>query len=309
MPEVTVRDAQPADAPAIAAICSAAVPYLVRSAAAVAAEERADETLGRRRWVGLVDDLVCGTAVGRYVEGRHGGREVELTVEVDPEHGSRGVGTALLQAATSAFDEGTWLRADCRDDPISMAFAMRNGFLPEGERPIGFVDPRAVAAAGDPPEGLRAVTLDALPDLRMLLETNNAAARDDPTGVVRRLTMYQLRAEWWDRQDFAPELSFGVLADGPTAPVLAAYTSVELDRERGRAWSTATATHPSYRRRRLATWVKQRMLNALAEAGVEAAWTVHDPGNPGMAAVDRTLGYEPVTRVIRVARRGGRRRG
>ena len=304
-----MRDAQPADAPAIAAIGSAAVPYVVRSAAAVAAEERADETLGRRRWVGLVDDLVCGTAVGRYVEGRHGGREVELIVEVDPEHGSRGVGTALLQAVTSSFDEGTWLRADCRDDPISMAFAMRNGFLPEGEWPIGFVDPRAVAAAGDPPEGLRAVTLDALPDLRMLLETNNAAARDDPTGVVRRLTMYQLRAEWWDRQDFAPELSFGVLADGPTAPVLAAYTSVELDRERGRAWSTATATHPSYRRRGLATWVKQRMLNAVAEAGAEAAWTLHDPGNPGMAAVDRALGYEPVTRVIRVARRGGRRRG
>ena len=304
-----MRDAQPADAPTIAAIGAAAVPYLVHSAAAVAADLRADEALGRRRWAGLLDDVVCGTAVGRYVEGRHGGREVELAVEVDPDHGSRGVGTALLQAATAAFAEGIWLRADCRDDPISMAFAMRNGFLPEGERPIGFVDPRSVADAGEPPDGFRAVTLDALPDLRMLLETNNAAAGDDLTGVLRHLTMYQLRAEWWDRQDFAPELSFGVLGDGPRGPVLAAYTSAEVDRERGRAWSTATATHPSYRRRGLATWAKQRMLNAVAEAGIDAAWTVHDPGNPAMAAVNQAVGYQSATRAIRVARRGGRRRG
>jgi GNAT superfamily N-acetyltransferase len=90
--------------------------------------------------------------------------------------------------------------------------------------------------------------------------------------------------------------------------VLAAYTSVELDRERGRAWSTATVTRPSYRRRGLATWVKRRMLNAIAEAGVVAAWAPRDPGNPAMVAVNEALGYEPVTRAIRVARRGGRRR-
>ena len=304
-----MRDAERADAPAIAAVGSVAVPYLVRSAAAVAADMSLDEALGRRRWVGLLDDAVCGAATGRYVEGRHGGREVDLAVEVDPDHGSRGVGSALLQAVTTAFAEGTWLRADCRDDPISMAFAMRNGFVPEGERPIGLVDPRTVPDAGEPPEGLRAVTLDALPDLRMLLETNNAAAGDDPTGVVRHLTMYQLRAEWWDRQDFAPELSYGVLGDGPKGPVLAAYTSVELDRERGRAWSTATATHPSYRRRGLATWAKQRTLNAAAEAGIEAAWAPHDLGNPAMAALNEAVGYEQVTRAIRVARRGGRWRG
>lgn len=304
-----MRDAERADAPAIAAIGSAAVPYLVCSAAAVAADMIDDQALGRRRWVALLDDVVRGTSVGRYVEGRHGGREVDLAVQVDPHHGSRGVGTALLHAVTSAFGEGTWLRAQSRDDPISMAFAMRNGFLPEGERPIGLVDPSSVPDAGDPPHGLRAVTLDALPDLRMLLETNNAAAGDDPTGVVRHLTMYQLRAEWWDRQDFAPELSFGVLADGPRGPALAAYTSVEVDREHGRAWSTATATHPSYRRRGLASWVKRRMLNAVGQAGVDAAWTVHDPVNPAMAALDEALGYRPVTRAISVARRGGRRRG
>jgi RimJ/RimL family protein N-acetyltransferase len=83
---------------------------------------------------------------------------------------------------------------------------------------------------------------------------------------------------------------------------------VDLERGLGRAWSTATVTHPSFRRRGLATWVKRRMLNALAQIGVDAAWTVHDPGNPAMVAVDRAVGYQPVTRAIRVARRGGRRR-
>jgi GNAT superfamily N-acetyltransferase len=269
----------------------------------------ADRALGRHRWVGLVDGVCCGSATARYVEGRPGGREVDLSVAVDPDHGSRGVGTALLKVAMAAFPDASWLRADSRDDPIAMSFAMRNMFVPEAERAIAFVDPRTVAAARPLPRGLRATTLDALPDLRMLLETNNLCATDDPTGVVRHRTMYQLRADWWDWPDNAPDLSFGVLASGAHGPVLASFASVRVDRQRQRAWSTETATHPSYRGKGLATWAKRRVLNALAEAGVTSAWTAHDPANAAMAAIDQALGYRPVTRSILVARRGGRRPG
>ena len=136
------------------------------------------------------------------------------------------------------------MRSVSNGDPISLAFAVRNGFLPEGEHRISFVDPAAVGDAGPPPNGLRPVTLEALPDLRMLLETYNLAAGDDPSGLSRRYTMYQLRSEWWDNPDNAPSLSFGLIDDDAPRPVLAAFTSVQVDRERGRAWSTMTA-HPS----------------------------------------------------------------
>ena len=51
------------------------------------------------------------------------------------------------------------------------------------------VDPRTVAAAGPVPGGhARRSPWTALPDLRLLLETHNLAAADDPSGLTRRYT-------------------------------------------------------------------------------------------------------------------------
>jgi len=299
VPEVTVRDAHRADAPAIGEIWAAAVPYLVRTSARATADMREDRTLRRRRWVGLLDSVVAGTATARQV----GEGEVFLTVDVHPDHGSREVGTTLLHSAATAFPDSVQLRSVSNGDPISMAFAVRNGFLPEGEHRIAFVDPGIVEHPGPEPDGLRAVTLEALPDLRMLLETYNLAADDDPSGMSPRYTMYQLRADWWNNPDNAADLSFGLVADEPSGPVLASFTSVQVDRERGRSWSGMTATRPEYRRRGLARWVKRRMLNSLAEAGVTEAWTGNDSTNAPMLAVNAALGYRTAATSLRLARR------
>ena len=64
-----------------------------------------------------------------------------------------------------------------------------------------------------------------------------------------------------------------------------------------------TATRPAYRGRGLARWVKQRMQNAVAAAGVTSATTANDTTNAPMIAVNDALGYRPVTRSIRVQRR------
>jgi GNAT superfamily N-acetyltransferase len=297
--EVTVRDAHRGDAPAIGEIWSAAVPYLVRTAARAAADMREDKTMRRRRWVGLVDGVVAGTATARQV-GEH---EVFVSVEVHPDHGSRGVGTALLSQAAATYAQVDQMRSVSNGDPISLAFAVRNGFLPEGEHRISFADPAAVPEAGPPPSGLRPVTLEALPDLRMLLETYNLSAGDDPSGLSRRYTMYQLRSEWWDSPDNAPGLSFGLIDDSAPRPVLASFTSVQVDRERSRCWSSMTCTHPAYRRRGMARWVKQRMLNELVGSGVTEAWTGNDSTNEAMIAVNEQLGYVMAATSIRLARR------
>jgi GNAT superfamily N-acetyltransferase len=296
---VSVRDAQKGDAAAIGEIWSAAVPYLVRTAARASADMREDKTLRRKRWVGLVDGVVAGTATARQV----GDREVFITVEVHPDHGSRGIGTALIVTAVNEFPGATMLRSVSNGDPISMAFAVRNGFLPEGEHHIAFVDPADVEVVGPPPRELRAITLDALPDLRMLLETYNLSAGDDPSGLSRRYTMYQLRADWWDSPDNAPDLSFGLVDDAPARPLLASFTSVQVDRQRGRSWSSMTATHPAYRGRGLARWAKQRMLNSLVDAGIIEAWTGNDSANKAMLAVNERLGYRTTATSVRLARR------
>ncbi|QWZ06344.1 GNAT family N-acetyltransferase [Nocardioides panacis] len=299
MPEVTVRDARPDDAAAIARVWAATLPLLVRSAARVPADMAEDATLGRRRWVGLLDDAVVATASAR----RTGEREVYLTVEVHPDSGSRGVGTALLRRAVGAFSDATDLVAVCTDDPISLAFAVRNGFLPDGEHRVSTVVPATVPAAGPAPSGYTAVTLDRLPDLDGLLATHNAAAVDDPSGLSRVYTRDTFLADWWNSPDNAPELSYALLDISGVTPVVASFTSTQVDRPRRRAWSAMTATHPDHRGRGLARWVKQRSLNAVAAAGVALASTANDDTNAPMVAVNTALGYQPAARSIRVQRR------
>jgi GNAT superfamily N-acetyltransferase len=309
--EVSVRDAQRGDAAVIGQVSASAVPYVVRSTARVAADLRQDAMLGRRRWVGLLGHEVCGTATARHLGERAGSRDVFLTVRVRPDRGSQGVGTALLHTAARSYPGATRLQSLANDDPISLSFAVRNGFVPEGEHHLAKVDPRGVPPVGEPPDGLRAVTLEALADLRMLLETHNLAADDDPGLVSRRMTMYQLRAEWWARPDNAPDLSWGLVGviDPNRGPVLAAFTSVQVDAERGRCWSRTTATHPAFRGRGLAAWVKHRTLNSLAQAGLSEAWTPNDVRNGPMFALNSSLGYEDAATSVRLTRRLPHRRG
>jgi GNAT superfamily N-acetyltransferase len=299
MPEVTVRDARRADATAIGEVWAAALPQLVRSAARAAADLQADAALGRRRWVGLVDGVVAGTATARLT----GTEQAYLSVEVHPDLGSRGVGTALLSAAIGAFPTATDLMGVSSDEPIALAFGVRNGFLPDGENQISRLDPASVPPVGDVTDGLSALTLDRLPDLAVLLETHNASAGDDPSGLSHQHTLETFLADWWGSPDNAPELSWALLDDSSGSPVVASFTSVQVDRPRRRCWSTMTATHPAYRGRGLARWVKQRMLNSVAAAGIIDAATANDVTNLSMIAVNDSLGYVPSGRAIRVRRR------
>ncbi len=139
-----MRDARPEDAAAIGEVWAAASPLTVRTAARAAADLLQDGLLGRRRWVGLLDDVVVGTATARstgedasFVSG--GGA---------PRARQPGVGSALLRAAVAAFPDNHELSAVCSDDPIALAFAVRHGFLPTGEHQVSGVDPRHRSRCG-----------------------------------------------------------------------------------------------------------------------------------------------------------------
>ena len=299
MADVTVREARSEDAAAIGEVWAAASPLTVRTAARAAADLLQDGLLGRHRWVGLLDDVLVGTATARST----GEDSSFVGVEVDPEHGSRGVGSALLRAAVAAFPDNHEMSAVCSDDPIALAFAVRHGFLPTGEHQVSGVDPATVPAVGLPPPGLSPLRLDILTDLDLLLATHNRCAADDPSGLTRVYTAEKFRADWWDSPDNAPELSWALLDPTGDAPVVAAFTSVQVDRQRHRSWSAMTATLPEYRGRGLARWVKQRMLNEVAAAGVTEALTGNDASNLPMLAVNDALGYRARGRMVAVQRR------
>ena len=291
-----MRAAEPGDIAAIAHLWAEAVPYLVRSAAAIETTMAYDGTVGRRRTVAVLDDRVIGTATSFLRPDGVGA----IQLAVDPEHRGRGAGTALYDDAMGSLDsQGAAITEGvANDDPASLAFARRRGFAVNGEHRISGVDPRTVDPVGPPPDELEPIRCDRLPDTDSLLATHNASAKDDPSGHSRVHTAAEFRSQWWDSPDNANDLSWAML-DGET---VAAFTSVQVDRERGRAWSSMTATHPSYRGRGLATWLKRATLNSLADAGVTRAMTANDVQNAAMLAVNDRLGYRPIATLYAVRR-------
>ena len=293
---IVVRTADPGDAPAMAQVWAAAVPYLVRSAASIAHAMGSDRMVGRRRTVAVLDDQVIGTATSFLRPDGVGA----IQLAADPEHRGRGAGTVLYDDAMGSLDsQGAAITEGvANDDPASLAFVRARRFTVSGEHRISGVDPRTVDLVGPAPDGLEPIRCDRLPDTDSLLATHNASAKDDPSGHSRVHTAAEFRSQWWDSPDNAHDLSWAML-DGET---VAAFTSVQVDRERGRAWSSMTATHPSYRGRGLATWLKRATLNSLADAGVTRAMTANDLQNAAMLAVNGRLGYRPIATLYAVRR-------
>ena len=299
-----MRDARPGDAEAVARVWSAAAPLLVRSAARAAADIAEDAVLGRRRWVAELDGVVVGTASVRDDIGPdRTEHDVKLSVEVHPDAGSRGVGTALITAALASLaSEAGEITAVCNDDPIALAFAVRNNFVPDGEHRVASVDPHDVPDPGLPPPGLRASTLAVLGPEPVRL-AYNAAAGDDPSRMSRPQDAEHFRKDWWESPDHAPDLSWALVDESGPAPVVAAFTTVNVDRAARRAWTSMTATRADLRDRGLARWVKQKTMRSLADVGISVALTANDATNAAMIAVNDSLGYHEAGRLIRVVRR------
>ena len=166
-------------------------------------------------------------------------------MEVHPERGSRGVGTALLREAVGAFSDTTDLRRGLhrRPDLAGLLGAQRlpaRGRAPGLRRRPGHRRRPPVPR----PTGYAAVTLDPLPDLRMLLATHNLAAVGRPERAVASLHDVPASSPTGGTAPTTPPSCPSALLDvSGAAPVLASFTSVQVDRARRRAW-TAMTGHP-----------------------------------------------------------------
>ncbi|WP_027661486.1 GNAT family N-acetyltransferase [Salinispora fenicalii] len=283
-----IRAAQPADAPAVAALRTQLFPQLVRGVAAT--RQMLSQPPPGRHWTAFVaevdDEIVGWVSAFRNASSFRRVGEISL-LHVHPEHRGHGIGSGLL---TAVLDHLAPLRLPLlrgRVLPESLPYARRRGFLPSRQERFSALELTALPPLAVPP-GARLVPLSEV-DPHHVYEVERDASADEPGDVASdALTYEQWRADTWDNVGLDREASTGIEVDG----VLAAISLVQ--RDGSRMWSDYTASRPEHRGRGLAAAAKLGALRRAAASGVTVAYTGNDEANKPMLAINERLGYRPV---------------
>ena len=199
-------------------------------------------------------------------------------MEVTQARQPRGRG-ALLRVAVSAVPDVNGLSAVCPGEPISLAFAVRHGFVPVGEHQVSGVDPATVPPVGLPPRGGPQGRLDVLDGRRRRAgDPQPLCGVDDPSGLASVFTRETFLADWWNSPT-TPRAVLGARGPDRATPVVAAFTNVQVDRS-GAGLERDDRDPP----RLPGPWAgsvgeKQRALNEVAAAGITEALTANDATN------------------------------
>jgi len=282
--------AQPDDAPAVVALRATVYPYLVRgveSTRRMIAEP--PPTPGWTALVAEVDSQVVGwvTAERDNTTSTANFGNISL-LHVHPEHRKRGIGTALLAAATGHLVPLGIRRVRAWAQPEALPFARRHGFEPSREMRYSALDLDSLPALPDPPPGVRLRPIAEL-DPHLIYAADVAAAVDEPGDVpVDAMSYESWQYDVWDNVGLDKTASTAAEVDGEVA----AFSLVKRDGDR--MWSDFTASVPAYRGRGLARLAKTAALHRAAAAGVRVAYTSNDEANAPMLAINARLGYRPV---------------
>ena len=254
----------------------------------------------RAVWVALEEGEIVGFADGqvRWEVSEEG--VCEFWAAVDPGYRRRGIGSELFEAVWShLLDLGARVVQSWAEEDEGKLFLLARGFSEVRQERISSVDPRTIdfahlssleAAKGE--EGFRAVPLgQALDRPRDLFELYMFGEADMPGVFVEDNIAFD---EWEQETLAAPSLDHEgsfivVLGERPVA-----IAWLEVDREGGRANNEMTATAPEFRRRGLARLAKLASMRWAAELGITSVLTSNDRENPGMLALNDSLGYRPL---------------
>ncbi|MCM0674590.1 GNAT family N-acetyltransferase [Micromonospora phytophila] len=285
-----IRTAVPDDAPAVVALRALVHPYLVRGVEST--RQMIAEPPPGEDWVPFVaehDGQVVGwTSAYRNARTSTTGFGEIALLHVHPAHRRRGIGGALLAAASDHLTSlgvrtfRVWALAE------SLPFARRRGLEPGREVRYSALDLTAAPPLPAVPDGIRLVALAEL-DPRRVHALYAAASADEPDDVPSDAFGHEhWRYEVWDNLGLDREASTAVEVDGS----LAAFSLVKRDGDR--MWSDMTATLAEHRGRGLARLAKLAALHRAAADGVTSAYTSNDETNAPMLAVNARLGYRPV---------------
>ena len=136
------------------------------------------------------------------------------------------------------------------------------------------------------PDGVEVVTIAERPDL---LEATYPLARDEGyTDLALEGSISIPLDEWLHDEATLPAGSFVALRDGE----IVGYSGLMTHDNEGVAEDGLTVVSREWRRRGLATALKQRELAWAGDAGLREVVTWTQTGNDGMRAVNERLGYE-----------------
>ncbi len=213
-----------------------------------------------------------------------------------------GIGSAVLAdvGATARESGKESLQGEVReDDEASRAYLERRGYSIVGGEQAVALDLEAVGSpAPSLPEGIRIVTLAERPDLVDALYPVGAEAAEDIPGVPGRPTYEQWRAIDIDRPTRDPKFFYIALAgDGPVGYAM-------LDDHGRDAFHGLTAVARAWRRRGVATALKQTQIVAAKQAGYRRLVTSSEERNEPMRNLNAKLGYRPEPSLSTVVLRG-----
>jgi mycothiol synthase len=226
----------------------------------------------------------------------------EAHLVVVPHARNRGIGSAMLHeigAAACAAQKRELQGEVSEDDELSRGYLERRGYrIVGGEKAVALDLAAVQTGSPSPPAGIRIVTRAERPDLTDALYPIGAEGAADIPGEPGEPTYEQWRANDIDRPTREAELCFIALhGDEPVG-----YAT--LDNYGRDAFHGLTTVKRDWRRRGVATALKQAQIAAAKEAGFRRLVTGSEERNTPMRNLNAKLGYKPEPSLSTVVLRG-----
>lgn len=219
-----------------------------------------------------------------------------VMVTVPPRHRRRGAGTALYAALSDWARErelAMLLAVVADNDPDSLAFAQRRGFVEERREKGVSLDLTALEApAVEPPEGVEIVSWAGRPELaRGIYEVSVEASPDVPGYEDEEHEPFQA----WLTHDMSgpgdsPEATFLALAGDEVV----GYAKLSIGTARPtHAYHDLTAVRRGWRGRGVARALKAAQIGWAKATGFEELRTQNDERNEPIRRLNAEFGYAP----------------
>jgi GNAT superfamily N-acetyltransferase len=296
-----IRDFEAADAAAVsAALHEDELPHPVTPAGVLHWRDAQPERARARMWVAEEDGRLVGWAESRIRWTTSVSGIGDLWAYVVPSRRGRGFGAELYAAAESyLLALGARILESWTYTTAGERLLEHRGFRATGTERVSTLDVARAdlstfpALEGDKAaQGFRLVPLGEVRERVEELHRVYAAASKDVPEYFREddIRLEEWRHETLEHPQLSDEGSFVVLADG--RPVALAF--LEVDEPARIGANEMTGTLPEYRRRGLARLAKLATIRWSAEHGIEVLQTGNSHENPGILALNVSLGYRPV---------------